>query len=381
MSRHFNLKKSIKEIFRRRSDGKIDWSLIGPILFLTAFGFVMLASVGAPLGWQKFQDVYWHVKHQFIFGFVPGIILFFILSRLDYQRLKKLAMPLLIFSIVLLVLVFIPGVGAGWGTAQSWLDVFGFSLQPSEIVKLTFLLYLAAWLAGKGDKHLKNFNYGFAPFVFILGLISFLVILQPDFGTMFIIALMSLIVYFVAGGSLIHLFWLSIVGGGGLSLLIKFNPRRLARLTTFLHPEFDPQGIGYQINQALLAVGSGRFFGRGYGHSRQKFAYLPETIGDSIFAIAAEELGFFIICLIVLVFVFIALRGLKLASRCDDLFGKLLVVGIISWFTIQAFLNIGAIIGLLPLTGVPLPFVSYGGTALLTSLAAAGILANISKQT
>jgi cell division protein FtsW len=197
---------------------------------------------------------------------------------------------------------------------------------------------------------------------------------------MVIIVVMSLAVYFAAGGSLVHLTWLGLAGLGGLWALIKISPYRAQRLTTFLHPELDPQGIGYHINQALLAVGSGGWLGLGYGHSRQKFAYLPEATGDSIFAIIAEELGFFLTVALIALYAFIAVRGLKLAAACRDPFGRLLVVGIITWLTTQAVVNIGAILGVMPMTGIPLPFISYGGTAMMVSLAATGILANISKQ-
>ncbi|MFA5029273.1 MAG: putative lipid II flippase FtsW [Patescibacteria group bacterium] len=374
------VRELLREIIKGKKDQPPDWYLVGLIVFLTVFGLIMLSSAGAAVGWQKFGDSYWHVKHQILFGLLPGLVLFFIFSRLDYHRLKSLASPMLFISLILLVLVFVPGIGASWGTSKSWINFFGFSLQPSEIVKLTYLIYLVSWLAAKEERHLKNLQQGFLPFLFVLGIITILMVLQPDTGTMLIIVLTSLIVYFVAGGSFWHLSWLSAVGLGGLALIIKISPYRAARLTTFLHPELDPQGIGYHINQALLAVGSGGWLGRGFGHSRQKFAYLPEVAGDSVFAILAEELGFFISAAVVALFVFLALRVLKMAKNCRDPFGSLLAVGIIVWFVIQAFLNIGAIIGVLPLTGVPLPFISYGGTSLMICLAASGILVNISRH-
>ena len=375
-----NLWELLKSIFKKKHDGNVDWHLVGAIWVLVIFGLIMLASAGVATGWQKFGDTYWHLKHQLVFGLLPGIVLFIIFAKIDYHYWKKIAAPLLFISIGLLVLVFIPGIGAKWGTSRSWINIFGMSIQPSEIVKLTFLLYLSAWLSAKQEHHIKDLSYGFIPFVFILGVIATLNILEPDTGTMIIITAMSLAVYFVAGGSLIHLTWLSLFGAAGLAFIIKVSPYRAARLTTFLHPELDPKGIGYHINQALLAVGSGGFFGRGYGHSRQKFAYLPEVTGDSIFAVISEELGFVLTVVVVLIFGYVANRGMKLANRCQDQFGKLLVVGIIVWFLVQALFNIGAVIAILPLTGVPLPFISYGGTALMMCLAATGILANISKQ-
>jgi len=376
-----NLKSFVKDIIYGQKNQPPDWYLVGLIGFLTVFGLVMLSSAGSAMGWQNFGDSYWHVKHQILFGLLPGLLLFIIFSRLDYYKLKTLAGPFLIISIVLLVLVFIPGIGSANQTgAHSWINFFGFSLQPSEIVKLTFLIYLVAWLSARGEKHIKDFHYGFLPFLSVLVIITGLIISQPDFGTMSIIVVTSLLVYYVAGGSLMHLSWLTVVGVGGLVLMIKTSKYRADRLTTFLHPELDPQGIGYHISQALLAVGSGGWLGRGFGHSRQKFAYLPEVTGDSIFAVIAEELGFIISALVVVAFIMLFIRVIKMAQSCRDPFGRLLAIGIIIWFTVQAFLNIGAIIGLLPLTGVPLPFISYGGTALMTCLAAAGILVNISKQ-
>lgn len=357
-----------------------DWYIVGTVLFLTAFGLIMLCSAGVAVGWQKFQDPYFYFKHQFLVGVIPGLILMFIFSKFDYRKLRNYAPGLLLFSIVLLVLVFIPGIGAKWGTSRSWINVLGFSIQPSEIVKLTFLLYLASWLSSKEERHLKDFQYGFVPFLCVLGIISLLTVLEPDTGTMMIIILMSLAVYFTAGGKILHFTWLGVLGAGALAILIKLSPYRAARFTTFLHPELDPLGVGYHINQALLAVGSGGWFGRGYGHSIQKFNYLPEVVGDSVFAVVSEELGFIFASVIVGVFAFLAIRCLKLAQRCEDKFGKLLVVGIVSWFIFQAFFNIGAMIGILPLTGVTLPFISYGGTSIMACLAAAGILVNISKQ-
>lgn len=377
---NWGVRDAIREILRGDRSQSIDWPLVGAIGALVVFGLIMLASAGVAVGWQQFGDSYWHVKHQIVFGLVPGLLLFWVMSRLDYRRLQPLAGWLLIISIGLLVLVFIPGIGAQWGTSHSWINLFGFSLQPSEVVKLTFLLYLASWLAAREDHHLKDLHGGFIPFMIVLGIIALLMILQPDTGTMLIIVAMSLVVFFVAGGNVAHLAGLSLAGLAGLALLIKISPYRAARWTTFLHPELDPQGIGYHINQALLAVGSGGFFGRGYGHSRQKFAYLPEVTGDSIFAVVGEELGFLIGAAIIALLGYIIWRGLALAQRVPDQFGRLVVVGIITWFAVQSFFNIGAIIGILPLTGVPLPFVSYGGTAMMMCLAATGILANISRH-
>ncbi len=359
---------------------KPDYVFLGLIGAFTIFGLIMLSSASSAVAYEKFQDNYWYLKHQIIFGLLPGLVAFFAMASIDYRRWKKHALLFLAISIILLLLVFIPGLGVSYGRARNWINFFGMSLQPSEIVKLTFLIYLSAWLSTKrGEKEMKETSSSFIPFVVTFGLIVFLMAVQPDVGTLSIIAVISLVIYFFAGAPFIHLSW--ITGAGALLFfgLIKIAPYRTARLMTFLHPEFDPQGLGYHINQALLAVGSGGFFGLGLGLSRQKFQYLPEVVGDSIFAIIAEELGFIFASLLICAIVFLAVRGFEIAKTAPDSFGRFLAVGITSWFVFQSFINIGAMLGILPLTGVPLPFISYGGTALTVCLAAAGIMTNISK--
>jgi cell division protein FtsW len=380
MRRFGRLKQNLNHFLENQKKSPADWWLIGAIWFLVLFGLVVMSSAGVALGWQKYQDIYWHLKHQLLYGVLPGLILFIFFYCFDYKRLERYAPMMLFVSIGLLVLVFIPGIGAQWGTSRSWINLFGLSFQPAEAVKLTFLIYLSAWLANKEDHHLKDANYSLIPFLTVLGAVAGLMALEPDTGTMMILVGASLMVYFAAGASLTHILSIGGLSFVGLWVLLKLAPYRAARLTTFLHPELDPKGIGYHINQALLAVGSGGIFGRGYGHSRQKFAYLPEATGDSIFAIICEEMGFFVASFIIAVYIFIFFRGLKLAKQVSDPFGRLLTIGIVSWFVVQAFVNIGGIIGALPMTGVPLPFISYGGTALMITLAATGILANISKQ-
>jgi cell division protein FtsW len=347
---------------------------------LVLLGLFILSSAGSAVGYQSFGDSYYFIKHQVLNGLIPGILLFLLFSNINYQVWKRFTLPLLLLSIALLVIVFIPGIGAEYGTAKSWINLGGFSFQPAELVKLTFLIYLATWLEKRGIHGVKDLYYGLLPFMFLIGVISVLMLMQPDMGTLSIIIFMAMAVYFASGAKIKHV---SLLIAGGMSfiyVLILNSPYRAARLTTFLHPELDPQGIGYHINQAFLAIGSGGFWGRGFGHSRQKFQYLPEATGDSIFAIMAEELGFIICVLIIFLFIFLMYRGLKTAKGSIDQFGRLLAIGIVSWFTFQAFFNISSMIGLLPMTGIPLPFISYGGTALAVTMAAFGILINISKQ-
>jgi len=241
-------------------------------------------------------------------------------------------------------------------------------------------LFLAAWLDKRG-KGIKEFTTGVIPFVAILGVATALIIAQPDLGTLTVIAASAVAMFFVAGARLWHIAALFSLGVGFLAIAIKLEPYRLQRFTIFLNPALDPEGAGYQINQALLAVGSGGLFGLGLGQSRQKFNYLPEPAGDSIFAILAEELGFIRVMLVLVVFLLLAYQGFQVARKAPDNFGRLLATGITTWFVAQAFINIGALIGILPLTGIPLPFVSFGGTALVVSMAAAGILINISRYT
>ena len=340
----------------------------------------MLSSATAVLGYDKFEDSYWYLKHQIMQGLLPGLFLFLVLSRVDYRVWKKFSPALLWFSLGLLVLVFIPGIGADYGKARSWLNIGGFSLQPAEIVKLTFLMYLAAWLE-KRKERVQTIAYGLIPFLVYLGLVGGLIILQPDIGTLFIIILMSLVVFYLAGARYKHLFYIMLVGAAGLVVLIKAAPYRLDRLTSFLDPSVDPQGIGYHINQALLAVGSGGWFGLGLGHSEQKFQYLPEVAGDSIFAVMAEELGFVLILAVIVAFLWLFVRMMKVAKNAPDMYGNLIAVGVATWLVGQFFVNVAAMLRLMPLTGVPLPLISYGGTAMMTAMAGIGIVVNISRYT
>lgn len=357
-----------------------DYQLIILLGLILLVGLAALYSASAVVGSKNFEDQYFFLKHQLLYGLLPGLFLFLILSHLDYHILRRLAVAVLIAAVILLVLVFVPGIGVARGEARRWISVLGLTFQPSELSKLAFLIYLSAWLSNRGKK-IKNWSSSFFPFVALLAIISVLIALQLDLGTLAVIFAMVISVYFLAGGRIVHLITLV---GGVLSLIfimIKFVPYRLARLTAFLHPGTDPLGIGYHIQQALIAVGSGGLFGLGLGHSRQKFFYLPEAYSDSIFAVMAEEFGFFLTAAIIILFFYFAYRGFKIVQKAPDLFGQLLSAGILSLFIFQTIINIGALIHLFPLTGIPLPLVSYGGSAMTVFLAALGILVNISKQT
>lgn len=356
-----------------------DYVYLGIIAVLLVFGLVMLSSAGAVLGFQRFGDSNYFLKKQSV-SVLIGLVAFFVMLRIDYHRWRTWAVPMMIVTVVMLLLVFIPGIGPSLLGARRWIN-FGFTLfQPSELAKLTFLFYLAAWFERR-DHALGDMRQGLVPFLMTLGVVAGLVLLQPDLGTTIIIVLMSVGVYFSAGASLKHLAGLVVSGTALLFLAVKLSPYRAQRLTVFLNPSVDPQGIGYHINQALLGIGSGGLFGLGLGHSRQKFNYLPEPAGDSIFAVTAEELGFIFVVIFISLWLLLIIRGLRIASTAPDRFGQLVAFGITVWLGLQAFLNIGALSGLLPLTGIPLPFMSHGGSAMIVSLAAIGVMMNISRQT
>jgi cell division protein FtsW len=359
---------------------KPDYTLILIIAVILVFGLVMLSSASSFLGFEKFNDSNYYLKHQLLYGLSIGLVAFFLLSKIDYHVWKKYALFFMILNVFLLLAIFIPGLGFGYGGARRWIQVGFFTIQPSEILKLVFVLYLSTLFA-KNIEHIKDPNYSLMPFLVILGTSAILIMMQPDMGTLITIILIALSIYFVAGASWKHLLWFILGSGGLFLLLIKIAPYRTARLTVFLNPAIDPQGIGYHINQALLAIGSGGFFGLGLGHSRQKLLYLPEVTGDSIFAIIAEEVGFLFALVLIALFLTLMYKGFQIAKRAPDAFGRLVATGITAWFVLQAFINIAAMVTLVPLTGIPLPFVSYGSSALAISLAAVGILVNISKQT
>lgn len=356
-----------------------DIFLLGTVILLLVFGAISLSTASSVIAYDKFGDAYYFVKHQ-LFGLGFGLVAFWFFAKTNYRTWRKFAVGFLIFSIFLLLLVFIPGLSAHYGKARSWINFFGFSLQPSEFVKLSFLLYLAAWLEAR-KKDLHDFSQGIGPFVVILGVIAFLMILQPDIGTLLIIASTSMIVYFVGGGSIKHILVLLAFGILGIVMMMQFRPYQLNRFKCMVDAEFSPNDICYQNHQSLIAVGSGGFWGRGLGGSRQKFMYLPEVSGDSIFAIIAEEFGMLLSSLFVCAYLFLFYRGYQIAKNTTDDFGRILAIGIVTWIVLQAIINIGGIISLMPMTGVPLPLVSYGGSSILASLAALGVLVNISKYT
>ena len=345
------------------------------ILFL---GLILLTSASQVIGFDKYNDPYWYLKHQVFFGALPGLLFFIVASNIPYRFWKKIALPLYAISIILLILVFVPPIGLAYGGAHRWLDLKFFSIQPAEIAKITTIIFFSAWFAQK-KKQLNSFYYTFLPFIALNGIIVCLIALQPDIGTLSVILLTTLSIYFLAGIKIFHIASLALVMGIVFVLLIFAAPYRLERIATYFNKNSDIQGASYQLNQSLIAIGSGGIWGLGLGQSKQKYQYLPEVIGDSIFAVIGEELGFILTSSFVALYLFLIFTGYRIAAQCKDNFGKFLATGISAWIGYQAFINMSAMVGILPLTGLPLPFISYGSSALITIMTAVGILNNIGK--
>ncbi|MBI2121557.1 MAG: putative lipid II flippase FtsW [Candidatus Sungbacteria bacterium] len=355
-----------------------------PLFYITlAFfigGLLILASASMVLSQKAFGMSGYYVLRQSLFGGLGGVIGFFIASRIPYRFWKKAAIPLMICSLIFMAVLFLPGFGYSFGGARRWISVGPLSFQPSEILKFSFWVYLAGWLeARKND--VVSVSRGMIPFAFMLSVIGIFLLMQPDIGTLGVIVVSAGLLYFLGGGKTSQIITLVLFGAAAFYFIVQLAPYRLARITAFLNPAADPQGIGYQINQAFIAIGSGGFWGRGFGMSLQKYQYLPESMGDSIFAIFSEEFGFFGSAIFIGLWGVFLLRGFSIARRAPDLFGKFLAAGIIMGITVQSFINMAAISGLMPLTGIPLPFVSYGGTALMVTLIQIGVLLNIAKHT
>jgi cell division protein FtsW len=362
---------------------KPDYFLALIIFALIIFGLIMISSASVVISNEIFGNNYHYLVEQ-IKALVVGLVAFIVIQAIPYQFWRKFALFALIITILLLLVPAFPeifqGIAFSYGGAYRWVHIGPLFLQPSEIAKLTLIIYFAAWLEKKG-MNIKDFAQGFVPFAILIGIISILITKQPDLGTLLVTGAAAISIFFAAGASIPQMAVGSVGALGLLWLLIQTASYRLQRLMVFLNPGLDPKGAGYHVSQALLAVGSGGWWGLGFGHSRQKYNYLPEVATDSIYAVIVEELGFLRAMLIPILFTLFAWRGLRVAKYAPDRFGRLLAVGITAWLCFQALINISAMIGLLPLTGIPLPFISYGGSSLVVALCGIGILLNISKQT
>lgn len=351
---------------------KIDFSLLVSVIILTFFGLFMIYDASSFVAFRDFGDKYHYLKDQFIWialGF--GALTFF--SFFNYHKLYALALPILLSALTLLILVFVPGIGVSLLGAHRWIDIKIFLLQPTEFVKLALAIYLAAWFSSKEKGRLPAF-------LLLIGLVFGLVMLEPDMGTTAVILAESLVIYFLSGASVLHLsLIIPLIGLLGF-LFIKLSSYRSRRLEEFLNIDSSLESSSYHVKQILIALGSGGLMGVGFGNSLQKFAYLPESTTDSIFAIIAEEMGFIGAFALILFFIFIISRCFRIAVNAKDNFGKLLSGGIATFLAFQTIINLAAQTVLVPLTGIPLPFISYGGSSLIIDLAAVGILLNISKQ-
>lgn len=357
-----------------------DYILVGIIAALLILGLITLFSASSVRAAANWGDPTGYLQHQLLYGVLPGLALGFIGYRMDYRILRRLALPIFIVGLGLIALVLSPHFGVSVKGATRWLQFGKVVVQPAELFKPGFVIFLASFFASRQGKAVSFWRV-MLPFVIIMGVIGVLLMAQPATGTLGVIVITALGIYFLAGAKMGDLAVVILAALVAFGFLIAAAPYRLERLMTYLNPAGDPQGAGYQINQALIGIGSGGLVGAGIGHSRQKFQFLPETIGDSIFAIFAEETGFIGSAILATLFFFLLHRGLKTAKLSRDAFSRLLAGGIVIWISAQAFVNMAAISGLMPLTGIPLPFFSYGGSAMISLLAAMGILLNVSRYT
>lgn len=346
---------------------------------LVIAGLLAVYSSSFSVGYHLYDDANYFLARQAVFAlFGVGVMVFFM--RMDYNRLRALSVPMLGAALVGLIVVLIPGLGGERNGASRWLEFGPVSVQPSEWAKLAIIIYISAWLASRGSD-INKFSLGFVPFVLLMSIVGGLVVAEPDMGTTIIIVLTASTLFFVAGAPLSHLALLLTAGGSVAYLVIQQREYQMDRLISFMDPAADPQGNGFQIIQLLIALGSGGPFGLGVGASRQAAFYVPGSHTDGVLAIIGEELGFIGLVGILGLFVFFVYRAVKVTIAAPDRFGTLVGIGIISWVGFQTLVNLGGITRTIPLTGVPVPFLSYGGSSLITLMAAVGILLSISRYT
>lgn len=352
----------------------IDRVLAAIAIVLLLIGVLFLANVSAGFSKEKFGTTTYYFFHQeisLVIGLILGVIAFFI----PLETTKKMAFILVIASLLLMVLAFIPGIGVASGGASRWINLRFFTFQPSELLKLSFIAYLAVWLAKRNEKTTL------IPFAIIIGIIVLLFLFQSNASTLFLIVAIAMIMYFSSDRPLWHIAVLVVSAIPILALFIVSEPYRVKRIMVMLHLIQDPMGLGYQLGQSLITIGSGGVFGVGLGMSLQKAtSILPEIMSDSIFAVFAEEIGFIGSFILIVLFIALFWRCLKIARNNSDKFSQLFSIGFGAWIVLQAFINIGAMTGIIPLTGIPLPFISYGGSHIMMELVGLGILLNISRK-
>lgn len=348
---------------------RLDKGLFYLIIGLTILGLIAVADSSAPQALNVFNDRFYFIKQQSLWALV-GIVGMIVVSNINYKFWEKMALPIFFCSILLLLIVLFPGVGSKVMGARRWIFIGPISIQPSELAKFSLCLYFAR-LASKNKQILS--------FLILIGILSILIMMQPDLGTTLIVASIGFVQMFLAGVNIFHFLGSVLIGGVASLVAILASSYRRERLLTFFEQTKDPLGKSYHIRQILLSLGIGGFFGVGLGASRQKYLFLPEAATDSIFAVIAEEIGFFGAAILIIILLYLVIKIFKIAMSAPDQFSQVLAAGIGTWIGVQVFLNIGSMVALVPLTGVPLPLFSYGGSSLSTILIALGIILNISR--
>lgn len=355
----------------------VDHSLLIMTIILVAFGTVMVFSASFYYTEQRWGDSYFFFKRQLMWAAV-GFVAMLASSVYNYSNLRKLSIPLILISIGLLIAVLIVGVERNF--ARRWLDIAGVSLQPSEVARFAMIVFLADSIARRKDS-IKYFFRGVLPYLMLLGVFFALILMQPNFSMAGSLTILVMVILFIGGMRFRHLILLAASGAAGGWALLKAADYRVDRLTAFLDPWSDPLDTGYQLIQSLYALGSGGVFGMGFGQSRQKHLFIPHPETDFIFAIIGEEWGFIGATILILMFLFLIWRGVMIALAAPDLFGCLLAAGVTSLIAIQVIINIAVVTGSMPPTGLPLPFISFGGSSLLLFMGSIGVLLNISRHT
>lgn len=362
---------------KQNNKRKIDRFFLLSVSVLTLVGFVIFLSASLGLLAKDGANFNTVALKQTV-SLIIGIALFFVFSRIPYQIIRKSAFFIFLGALAINILLFIPKLSLYHGGASRWIDLGFVSFQPSEFLKIAFIIYLAAWIYYAKDR-ISSFRFGLLPYIMLMAILSLLLLAQNDIDTIVVIGFTGLVMLFISGLKFKHLILLVALLCISLAGVVSVRPDRLDRIKTYLNRSADTQGSGYQINQSLIAIGSGQIYGRGFGQSVQKFGYIPEPIGDSIFAVAAEEFGFIGSLVLLSLYILLALNMFRIGARSQDSFAAMVAIGIGILIITESFMNMSAMLGLIPLSGMPLLFISHGGTALIIILIATGIVANISK--
>jgi len=355
-----------------------DLIIVLMVVALTCFGVVMVYSASSIMATKKFHDGFYFLKRQGIYA-ILGFAAMAFAMRIDYNFWRKAAVPILLGCLVLLLAVLIPGIGGSAGGSSRWIRLPGFSFQPSEFAKIAFIMYMAYSLDKKQDK-VRFFSSGFLPYMVVLAVMLLLLLKQPDLGSSLTLGAVAMVMLFAAGTRLSYIFSMILLALPFLYYAVMHVDYRRRRIMAFLNPWEDPTNTGFQIIQSWIAVGTGGIFGQGLGEGKQKLFYLPEAHTDFIFSVVGEELGFIGIMVIASMFFLLVHRGIRVALYAEDNFGRSLAFGISTLIGLEAFVNIAVVTGIFPTKGLALPFISYGGSSLIITLFAVGILLNISSR-